>query len=142
MSKLLKTYEELIKIPSWEERFLYLSIGDCKIGDETFGNYRYLNQALYNCPEWKRLRREILVRDRGCDMALEDYPIPNGWKVIIHHINPITVEDVIDGDPIVYDPNNLVCVAFKTHEFIHYGNVPEDVVRLNGERSEGDTKLW
>lgn len=142
MSNLLRSYEELIKIPTWEERFIYLSIGDGKVGEETFGGYRRLNQMLYSCPEWKHLRREILIRDMGCDMAHKDYPIPNGIKVMIHHINPITPEDIIQQRSNVFDMNNLVCVSFNTHEFIHYGSIPESAIRLNGNRSEGDTKLW
>lgn len=143
MSKIIKTYDELIQIPTWEERLIYLSIGDGQIGEETFGGKRHLNQMLYSCPEWRNfVRRDVISRDNGCDMALIDYPIPNGVKVMVHHINPITPEDILYRKDRVFDMNNLVCVAFNTHEHIHYGTTPESIITLTGNRTEGDTRLW
>ena len=138
-----KSYSEMMQFQTWQERLDYLYLGDNKIGDSTFGGHRWLNQQLYVSPEWKRLRRDIIVRDNGCDMGLMGYPVSNRAKAIIHHINPITIQDLLDRNPIVYDPENLVCVSFNTHQMIHYGTeASKDIIRLDGNRSENDTKLW
>lgn len=138
-----KSYLELIKFPTWEERLDYLYLGDNKIGEMTFGGHRHLNQMLYNSPEWKKLRRDIIIRDNGCDMGIIDYPIPNRSKIIIHHINPITIEDILENNPKVLDMNNLVSVSFNTHQYIHYGTeTGREVMTLDGNRFPNDTKLW
>ena len=116
----IKTYSELITIPTFEERFEYLQLKG-SVGKDTFGYDRHLNQVLYRSPEWKRLRNQIIIRDCGCDLACEGYDIHS--KVLIHHLNPITVEDVIARSRKVFDPNNLVCVSHNTHNAIHYGDV-------------------
>lgn len=114
-----KTYSELIRIPSYNDRFEYLKLNGF-VGSETFGFDRYLNQALYNSLEWRRIRRQIIIRDNGCDLASEGFPI-NG-RIIIHHINPVTYENLVDGHPLVFDPENLVCCSHITHNAIHYGD--------------------
>lgn len=128
---------------TFEERLDYLFLGDNKIGDATFGGHRWLNQNLYNSPEWKRARRKVIVRDLGCDMGLLDYPIPDKSKIIIHHINPITIEDLLEHSSIVFDLENLISVSFNTHQMIHYGTkAKKDLLKLDGNRSPGDTKFW
>lgn len=132
------TYSELVQIPDYESRFQYLRL-DGRIGELTFGYERYLNQALYNSKPWRNLRPHIIVRDEANDMAHEDHSISG--RIIVHHINPITIDMIINGDPLVYDPENLVCVSTKTHEAIHYGDtnlLPKPLV----ERKKGDTTLW
>lgn len=116
-----KSYSELIKLPTYEERYEYLKLGG-SIGELTFNGHRYLNQKFYSSdPEWKRVKREVLIRDNGCDMAHEDYII--GGHPIIHHINPITIDDLIQRNPIIFDLDNLVCVSHNTHNAIHYGDI-------------------
>lgn len=128
---------------TFEERLDYLFLGDNKVGDATFGGHRWLNQNLYNSPEWKRARRKVIVRDLGCDMGLSDYPIPDKSKIIIHHINPITIEDLLEHSNIVFDLENLISVSFNTHQMIHYGTkAKKDLLKLDGNRSPGDTKFW
>lgn len=133
----------MLKFLTWEDRLDYLFLGDNKIGDVTFGGHRHLNQALYTSPEWKRVRRNVIIRDNGCDMGLFDYPIPNKSKIIIHHINPITIQDLLDRSPVVFDMNNLISVSFDVHQMIHYGTkARKDLLKLDGNRTENDTKLW
>ena len=138
-----KSYSELIKFCTFEERLDYLFLGDNKVGDTTFGGHRWLNQNLYISPEWKRVRRKVIIRDNGCDMGLFDRPIPDKSKIIIHHINPITIDDLLNRSPVVLDPNNLIVVSFDTHQMIHYGTkARKDLLKLDGNRSENDTILW
>lgn len=133
----MKTYEELSKLPTFKERFEYLKIPGA-VGIETFGFDRYLNQALYKSTEWKRVRREVIIRDNGCDLGCDDREI--GGRIIVHHINPLTEKDILNRNPAVLDPNNLVCVSIDTHNAIHYnGQVEEDICP---ERRANDTKLW
>lgn len=138
MSMMIKTYSEAISIQTYLERFRYLQIGG-KIGDETFGYDRYLNQTLYRTAEWKRFRREIIVRDNGCDLACEGYEIVG--NVLVHHINPITVKDIVRRDPKIFDPENVICVSLNTHNAIHYGD--ESLLMLGPiERTKNDTCPW
>lgn len=138
-----KSYSELCKFDTFEERLDYLFLGDNKIGDMTFGGHRHLNQTLYTSSEWKRVRRNVIIRDNGCDMGLFEYPIANKSKIIIHHINPITIQDLLDHSPIVFDMDNLISVSFDTHQMIHYGTkTRKDLLKLDGNRFENDTKLW
>lgn len=128
----IKTYSELIQIPTFIERYRYLKIGGT-VGEETFGHDRYLNQILYRSPEWRRFRRDVIIRDRGCDLAHEDYEIPDGVKILIHHINPITVRDIELRDPKVFDFENVISTVLNTHNAIHYGDesllITEPLVR-------------
>lgn len=139
-----KSYSELIQFSTWRERLDYLYLGDNKIGDATFGGHRYLNQRFYSSPEWKEIRRNVIIRDNGCDMGIQDYPIYNQSKILIHHINPITIDDLLGRSPLALDPNNLICVSFNTHQMIHYGLTEERQASLDldGERTANDTKLW
>jgi hypothetical protein len=138
-----KSYTELCQFETFEERLDYLFLGDNKVGDMTFGGHRWLNQNLYVSPEWRKARRQVIIRDNGCDMGLLDRPIPNRSKIIIHHINPITIDDLLERSPVIFDLNNLISVSFDTHQMIHYGTkTRKDLLRLDGNRSENDTKLW
>ena len=134
----IKTYSELITIPTFEERFEYLQLKG-SVGKDTFGYDRHLNQVLYHSPEWKRLRNQIIIRDCGCDLACEGYDIHS--KVLIHHLNPITVEDVLARSRKVFDPDNLVCVSHNTHNAIHYGDV-DLLVTVPIIRTKNDTCPW
>ena len=134
----IKTYSELITIPTFEERFEYLQLKG-SVGKDTFGYDRYLNQVLYRSPEWKRLRNQIIIRDGGCDLACDGYDIYD--KVLIHHLNPITVEDVLTRSRKVFDPDNLVCVSHSTHNAIHYGDM--DLLATGPIiRTKNDTCPW
>ena len=133
-----KTYSELITLKTFKERFEYLSL-DGIVGKETFGHDRYLNQILYNSPEWKKVRKEIIIRDNGCDLACEGYDIHG--RILIHHMNPITVDDIVNRNPIVFDPENLISTVHNTHNAIHYG----DDSLLSGppiKRKQNDTSPW
>lgn len=134
----IKTYSEMLSLPTFIERFEYLKIGG-QVGDATFGYDRYLNQILYRTPEWKRFRRDIIIRDMGCDLACDDREIVG--KIIVHHINPLTIEDVYNLDPKIFDPENVVCVSLDTHNAIHYGDqsllMKDPVVR-----TKNDTCPW
>lgn len=133
-----KTYSELIKIESFEDRFKYLSLSGT-VGEATFGSHRHLNQTLYQTEKWKSTRREIILRDNGCDLAHNDYSIYG--TIYIHHLNPITIDDILEERPCVFDLENLVCTTFRTHNAIHYGTedlLPRKVV----ERKRNDTCPW
>lgn len=133
----MKTYSELITIPTFEERVKYLQTNSV-VGDISFGGSRMLNQTLYRSQEWKRFRDKIIIRDNGCDLAFDGMDIFG--RIIIHHINPLTIEDVKRRADCIFDPENVVCVSHNTHEAIHYGL---DVAGASlFERSKGDTKLW
>lgn len=134
----IKTYSELITIPSYEDRFRYLQLKGA-VGKETFGYDRYLNQILYSSPEWRRLRDRIAIRDNGCDLACEGYDIYG--RVLIHHINPISVDDVVSRKFNVFDPENLICVSHNTHNAIHYGD-ESLLVLAPVERTKNDTCPW
>ena len=134
----IKTYSELIALPTFEDRFEYLQLKGI-VGQETFGFDRYLNQILYNSKEWKHLRNEIIIRDNGCDLALEGFEIHG--RILIHHINPIAIDDVIKRREMVFDPENLICVTHNTHNAIHYG---DKSLLITGpiERRANDTCPW
>lgn len=133
-----RTYSELRKIESFEERFRYLSLRG-SVGQATFGFNRWANQAFYTSREWRQARDGIIVRDNGCDLGVAGYEIHNG--LYIHHLNPITLDQIESGDPCLFDPENLITVTHRTHNAIHYGDerlLPKPLV----ERKPGDTKLW
>lgn len=134
-----KTYSELIQIPSYIERYRYLKLGG-KAGEITFGNERYLNQILYKSPEWKSFRRGIILRDCGCDMGVPGYEIQG--VILIHHINPITVDDIYERNECVFDENNVISVSKRTHNAIHYGD--EELLSIDEivERKPNDTTPW
>lgn len=134
----IKSYRELRRLRTFEERFEYLKIGGV-VGRETFGFQRYLNQKFYRSTEWKYTRRDIIVRDNGCDLGVKDCEIFG--RIIVHHINPITIEDIELGRDIIFDPNNLICCSHNTSNAIHYGDISL-LIKLPQQRRKGDTKLW
>lgn len=135
---MIRTYSELSKLNTFEERYRYLKLNGA-VGEETFGFDRYLNQILYQSDEWKRCRRDIIIRDNGCDLGCEGFEVHG--RILIHHINPITVDNIVNRNPKVFDPENLILTSHNTHQAIHYGN--EDLlIRAPVERSKNDTCPW
>jgi hypothetical protein len=134
---MIRTYSELILLPTIKERFDYLSLGG-RVGSETFGFERYLNQVLYRSTEWKKLRDEIIIRDNGCDLADPDYEIHG--RIIIHHMNPITKEDIVNRSEMVLNPEYLICTSFDTHNAIHYGDY--SLIPHLTERAPNDMCPW
>ena len=134
----IKTYSELITLPTFEERYEYLKL-DGIVGSATFGFDRYLNQSFYQSSEWKRLRNSLIIRDNGCDLACEGYHI--GQYIIIHHMNPITQMDIINQTEWLLNPEYLVCVSRTTHNAIHYGDKSQ-ILTLPPERTKNDTCPW
>lgn len=134
----MRTYSELITFPTFIERYEYLKLGG-RVGEDTFGWKRYLNQNFYRSEEWKRIRREVIIRDNGCDLGVDGYEINS--KIYIHHINPIGAEDIANVIEFLCDPEYLICTSFNTHQAIHYGDesllITEPIVR-----TKDDTKLW
>lgn len=138
MMTTIKCYSELIKLPTFLERFRYLELSG-KVGEETFGHERHLNQVLYRSSEWRRFRRDIIIRDSGCDLACEGFDIVD--KILIHHINPITVEDVLSRSQSIFDPENVIVTSFDTHNAIHFGD--ESLLCVGPiERRPNDTCPW
>lgn len=134
----LRTYSELSRHETLEERYRYLALRGT-VGRETFGFDRYLNQQFYTSTEWRQLRNHIISRDNGCDLGIAGYEIHD--RIYIHHMNPMTAEEIVTGDPRILDPEFLVAVTQRTHNAIHYGDeslLPRPFV----ERRPGDTKLW
>lgn len=133
-----RCYTQLIQRSSFEDRYSYLRLESC-VGSETFGADRYLNQKFYKSSEWERIRDYVIVRDNGCDLAIPDRPIFG--KIIIHHMNPMKVDDIIAHSEAILDPEYLICVSHATHNAIHYGDssllIAEPVIRR-----PGDTCLW
>lgn len=136
-SKSYKTYTELMTFTTYEDRLRYLQTKS-SIGVTTFGTSRYLNQMFYSTPEWKRTRDIVILRDNGCDLGLEGLDIHS--HAIIHHINPITEEDIVNRNPILFDPNNLITVSKLTHNKIHYG--VDTLSDIFVERKSNDTCPW
>lgn len=133
-----KTYLELITLPTFEKRFEYLKL-DGSVGKETFGYDRYLNQTFYNSAAWKDFRNRIILRDNGCDLACDGHELNS--KVVVHHINPINIDDVINNPSVLLDPNNAICTCHKTHNAIHYGD--KNLIDVDPiERTENDTCPW
>lgn len=135
---MIRTYSELMSIGSYEDRYKYLRIGGI-VGESTFGFDRWLNQILYKSDPWLEVRDEVISRDDGFDMGHTDYPI-NG-RIIVHHMNPITIEDVLNRNPDIFNPEFLISVAKSTHDAIHFGDsslLPQPVI----ERKPYDTSPW
>lgn len=133
-----KSYRELRRLQTFEERFEYLRIGGV-VGRETFGFERYINQNFYTSQEWKLTRRDIIIRDNGCDLGMKGMEIYG--RIIVHHINPITVEDIELARDCIFNPDNLICTSHTTSNAIHYGDKTL-LARLPRERRKGDTRLW
>ena len=134
-----KRYSDVRKLETFEERFEFLKLNG-KVGDPTFGGHRYVNQVLYKSEEWKKVKRRVILRDRGFDLAVPYRDIFG--PVLVHHIEPITLEDILERRAKVFDPENLICVSFDTHNALHYGG--EDSLNLKGfiERALYDTCPW
>ena len=134
-----KSYLELIQLESFEDRFRYLRLNGA-VGESTFGSHRRLNQLLYKMPEWRSVRNKVIIRDNGCDLAHSDFELGD-QPAYVHHINPITLQDILDRNPEIFDLNNLITVSFQTHQAIHYGD--EGLLpKLPIERRANDTCPW
>ena len=120
-SRIIRTYSELITIPTFEERYEYLRLGGL-VGVETFGFDRYLNQIFYKSPEWIESRDAVIIRDHGCDLAMLDREIPEGMRIYVHHMNPLTVDDIVRRTKYLLDPEYLISTIDSTHKAIHYGD--------------------
>ena len=136
-----KSYSELIRYSSFEDRLNYLILHG-SVGFDTFGFDRYLNQAFYKSREWQIVKNQIILRDGACDLGVPGYEILDGVPVFIHHINPITADDVKNHNPILLDPENLITTVFKTHQIIHYGLQNNSQPSLSIDRTPNDTCPW
>lgn len=135
---MIRTYSELITHDSFIDRYNYLKLVG-QVGVETFGFDRYINQMLYKSQKWLEARRKVIIRDKGCDLGLPDYEISD--RVIVHHMNPITLEDIEEEKPEIFNPEFLISTSFRTHNAIHYGD--ESLLpKLPVERSSNDTCPW
>lgn len=133
-----RCYSELVKLKTFEERFAYLRLNG-SVGVDTFGFDRYLNQKFYRSPEWKRIRRDVIIRDEGRDLGVPGYELQKG--IYVHHMNPMSPKDLVHGEQWVMDPEFLICVSFGTHQAIHYGD--ESLLpKLPVERSMNDHCPW
>lgn len=133
-----RSYRELLTIPTFEERYNYLRLNG-QVGIDTFGFDRWLNQRLYKSLEWKQLRNKIIVRDEGCDLAF--IGMPCFGRAVVHHMNPITEEDITQVNQPIFDPDNLILCSLETHNAIHYGGlngIRQDLI----ERRPNDTCPW
>lgn len=134
----IRTYSELRQLETFQERFEYLELRG-SVGKPTFGSERILNQVFYTSREWRTLRDDIIVRDNACDLGIPGYEIYS--KLIIHHLNPMTVDDVRDGVASILDPEFLITTTLRTHNAIHYGD-SRQLPKLHVDRKPGDTTLW
>ena len=134
----VRTYSELSRLTSFQDRYDYLRLNGA-VGQDTFGFDRYLNQRFYRSTEWKHIRHEVIARDMGCDLGVEGHEIND--RVYVHHMNPLTKDQVVHGDEGTIDPEYLISCTLNTHNAIHYGD-PNSLVRLPPERRPGDTTLW
>lgn len=138
VKKMLRTYTELSKLNTFLERYEYLKLGG-KVGEETFGFDRYLNQIFYKDPEWLEARDNVIIRDGGCDLGMSDREIKG--KILVHHMNPVTKEQILRRDPVLFDPEYLICTIKSTHDAIHYGD--ETLLMLDPiVRTKNDTCPW
>lgn len=136
---MIRTYSELCKLKTFKERFEYLRLSDGRVGEDTFGFDRYLNQQFYKTRGWKRLRDELIIRDNGCDLGVDGYDIHG--RVIIHHMNPITKDDILNQTDYLMNPEYLICTTHNTHNAIHYGD--ESLLILDPiVRTKNDTCPW
>lgn len=134
----IRTYSELVRYETFEERFDYLKLNG-HVGQATFGFDRYLNQQFYSSQQWKRIRREVIIRDQGCDLGISGYDIHSG--LLVHHLNPMVSNNILDADEWILDPEYLITTSQRTHNAIHYGDkslLPKPLT----QRQSGDTKLW
>ncbi len=138
MSQHTKTYSELSRLVTFEDRFEYLRLGGA-VGRSTFGFDRYLNQQFYQSHAWKMARRHVIIRDNGCDLGVDGYDIHT--EMLIHHLNPIAADDIVHGEDWITDPEFLITTTQTTHNAIHYGD-QSLLASPARERQPGDTKLW
>lgn len=136
MSK-IRTYTELIQLPTFEERFRYLKLTG-KVGVDTFGFDRAFNQEFYTSSDWKSVRDRVIIRDMSCDLGIAGRDVEH--RVMVHHMNPLTLDDIVDVTDFLLNPEYLITVSFDTHNAIHYGGEPPKVDVV--ERRPGDTRLW
>lgn len=137
----IRRYSELVHLTTYEERFEYLKLLNGKVGEDTFGYFRWLNQKFYRSPEYRKLRRDIILRDNGCDLGILGCEFGPHEKIIIHHMNPITKEDILAGNEFVWDPEYLISVTLDTHNAIHYGK-EQTRKREFIQRAPNDTCPW
>lgn len=133
----VRSYSELCLLSTFDERFEYLKLGG-EVGKDTFGFDRWMNQRFYKSPEWRQIRRDVIIRDEGRDLGVEGYELQNG--IYVHHMNPILPKDIVDASEWILNPEYLICVSFNTHNAIHYGDaslLPKVI-----ERKPNDTCLW
>lgn len=135
---MIRTIAELRRLETFEERYRYLALRG-GVGDSTFGYDRYINQRFYTSREWRQLRNHVIARDEGCDLGAKGYEIHS--RLVIHHMNPVTVDDIIHADARILDPHFLITTTHQTHNAIHYGD-ERLLARPFVERSSGDTRLW
>ena len=135
---MIKRYSELIRYDTFIDRYHYLNLVG-QVGIETFGLDRYLKQTLYRSSRWRRTRNQVILRDNGCDLGMEGFDIAD--RIIVHHINPLTVQDIEEDVDEIYDPEFLICCSFDTHNAIHYGD-ERLLPQLPVERRPGDTCPW
>lgn len=135
---MIRSYQELISFETFEERYNYLRLQG-EVGARTFGWERFANQKFYTSYEWKQARRDVIVRDLGCDLGIEGRDLHQG--IIVHHMNPMVAADISSQDPRILDVEQLICCSQKTHNAIHYSD-EEKLPRLFAERTPGDTTLW
>ena len=138
MNLKIRTYSELVQLSTFEERYRYLRLLGA-VGKETFGFDRYLNQLFYRSPEWKEVRNQVIIRDNGCDLGIEGREIQG--RVLIHHMNPITAEDIRERSDLLLNPEFLITTAHNTHQAIHYGDESLLILTLT-IRSRNDTCPW
>ena len=138
MTTNIRTYSELITLPTFKERYEYLRLGG-RVGEDTFGFDRYLNQAFYKSEEWHSIRDHVITRDNGCDLGMEGHEIFG--RILIHHMNPIRKEDIINRSDILLNPEYLICTIKNTHDAIHYGDESLLVI-APVERRKNDTCPW
>lgn len=145
--KIIRSYSELISLPTFEERIEYLRLYG-NIGEDTFGFDRYLNQNFYTSKEWRQVRQFVITRDLGCDLGIKDidndgkliYEIQD--KILIHHMNPLSKEDILDKTEYLLNPEYLICTSYNTHQIIHYGNRTNTIYKDPIIRSKNDTCPW
>lgn len=134
----IRTYSELIKLPTFEERYAYLRLGG-RVGEATFGFDRYLNQMFYKSDEWLSIRDKVIVRDNGCDLGIEGREIES--SILIHHMNPISKKDILERSDFLLNPEYLICTIKNTHDAIHYGD-ENLLIKDPIERRKNDTCPW
>lgn len=135
----MRTYSELIKLPTFKERFEYLKL-DGRVGEDTFGFDRWLNQQFYNSKLWKDAKREVIIRDNGCDLGLEGYEMHG--RILVHHMNLIDKSDIVRKSDILLNPEYLISTCKRTHDAIHYGNIELAMSNRLIERRPNDTCPW